>query len=144
MNLKYKRLKKRQNNCQRLCIYEKLCIMHSNYDINNSEISDFTDIQCLLQHYQKKIINKIQCSVFFFFSFRPFPSILRPFSSISSHSVLSFSKPSCLQRPSPSHQPPPYPPSPHLKIFSLVSLFSFFPATPFPSSFFLHILGLSS
>ena len=31
--------------------------------------------------------------------FRPFPSIKR------SHSVLSSSKPSCFQRPSPSHQP---------------------------------------
>ena len=32
----------------------------------------------------------------------------------------------------------------HLKIFSLVSLFSSFLVTPFPSSFFLHTLGLSS
>ena len=31
----------------------------------------------------------------------------------------------------------------HLKIFSLVSLFSSFLVTPFPSSFFLHTLGLS-
>ena len=68
-----------------------------------------------------------------FFSFRPFPSIR------TSHSVLSSSKPSCLQHPSPSHQPPPYPPSPHPKIFSLVSLFSSFPATP---SSFLSIIFL--
>ena len=68
----------------------------------------------------------------FFFSFRPFPSIK------GSHSVLSSSKPSCLQRPSPSYQSRPYPHSPHLKIFSLVSLFSSFPKTPFSSSFFLH------
>ena len=60
---------------------------------------------------------------FFFFFFRHFPSFR------SSHNVLSFSKPSCFQRPFPSHQPPPYPPSPHPKVFSLVSLFSS-PATP--------------
>ena len=53
-----------------------------------------------------------------FFFFRPFPSIR------SSHSVSSFSKPSYFQRPSPLHQLPPYILSLHLKIFSLVSLFS--------------------
>ena len=39
---------------------------------------------------------------FFFFSFRPFPSIR------GRHSVLSFFKPSCFQRPSPLHQPSPF------------------------------------
>ena len=73
-----------------------------------------------------------------FFFFRPFPSIR------GSHSVLSFSKPSYFQRPSPSHQLPPYLLSLYLKIFSLVSLFSSFPVIPFPSSLFLHTLGLSS
>ena len=48
----------------------------------------------------------------------------------------------CLQCPSPSHQLPPYLLLPHLKIFSLVSLFFSFPVTPFSSSFFLHTLGL--
>ena len=74
----------------------------------------------------------------FFFSFRPFPLVR------SGHSVSSFSTSFCLQHPSLSHQPPPYLLSLHLKIFSLISLFSSFPVTPFPSSFFLHTLGLSS
>ena len=58
------------------------------------------------------------------------------------HSVSSFSKPSCLQRPSLSHQLPPYLLSLNLKIFFLVSLFFSFPVTPFASFFFLHSLGL--
>ena len=98
----------------------------------------------LLQKIKLFSINQIKVRainlllIFFFFSFRPFPSIK------GSYSVLSSNKPSCFQRPSPSHQPLPYLPSPHLKIFSLVSPFSSFPETLFPSSFFLHILGLSS
>ena len=75
---------------------------------------------------------------FFFFSFRPFPLVR------GGHSVSSFSTSFCLQCPSPSHQLPSYLLLPHLKIFSLVSLFSSFLVTPFPSSFFLHTLGLSS
>ena len=73
---------------------------------------------------------------FFFFPFRPFPLVR------GGHSV-SFSTSFCLQCPSPSHQLPSYLLS-HLKIFSLVSLFSSFLVTPFPSSFFLYTLGLSS
>ena len=75
---------------------------------------------------------------FFFFSFRPFPLVR------GGHSVSSFSTSFCLQHPSPSHQLPAYLPLLHLKIFSLVSLFSSFPVTPFPSFFFQHTLGLSS
>ena len=73
-----------------------------------------------------------------FFSFQPFPSVR------GGHSVSSFSTSFCLQHPSPLHQLPAYLPLLHLKIFSLVSLFSSFPVTPFPSFFFLHTLGLSS
>ena len=40
---------------------------------------------------------------------------------------------SCFQCPSPLHQPSLYPPSLHLKIFPLASLFSSFLVTPFPS-----------
>ena len=58
---------------------------------------------------------------FFFFSFRPFPSVR------GGHSVSSFFKPFCLQHPSPFHQLPSYLLLLHLKIFSLVSLFSSFP-----------------
>ena len=76
-------------------------------------------------------------SIIFFFSFRPFLLVR------GGHSVLSFSTSFCLQCPSPSHQLPPYLLLPHLKIFSLVSLFSSFLVTPFPSSFFLYTLGLS-
>ena len=72
------------------------------------------------------------------FSFRPF-SLVR-----GGHSISSFSTSFCLQHPSPSHQLLPYLLSLHLKIFSLVSFFSSFPETPFPSSFFLHTLDLSS
>ena len=74
----------------------------------------------------------------FFFSFRPFPLVR------GGHSVSSFSRSFCLQCPSPSHQLPSYLLLPHLKIFSLVSLFSSFLVTSFPSFFFLHTLGLSS
>ena len=74
----------------------------------------------------------------FFFSFQPFPSVR------GGHSVSSFSTSFCLQHPSPLHQLPAYLPLLHLKIFSLVSLFSSFPVTPFLSFFFLHTLGLSS
>ena len=77
----------------------------------------------------------LQYSIFafnIFFSFRPFPLVK------GGHSVSSFSTSFCLQHPSPSHQLSPYLPSLHLKIFSLVSLFSSFPVTPFPSFFFLH------
>ena len=74
----------------------------------------------------------------FLFSFRPFPSVR------GGHSVSSFSKPFCLQHRFPLHQLPAYLLLQHLKIFSLVSLFSSLPVTPFPSSFFLHTLGLSS
>ena len=74
---------------------------------------------------------------FFFFSFRPFHSIR------GSHSVLPASKPSCLQRPSPSHQLLAYLLSLDLKIFSLVFLFSSFSITPFLSSFFLDTYSLS-
>ena len=76
--------------------------------------------------------------VVFFFSFQPFPSVR------GGHSVSSFSTSFCLQHPFPSLQLPAYLPLLHLKIFSLVSLFSSFPVTPFPSFFFLHTLGLSS
>ena len=72
------------------------------------------------------------------FFFRPFPLIR------GSHSVSSFSKLSYFQRPSPLHQLPPYLLSPHLKFFSLVSLFSCFPVTPFPLSFFLQYILLIS
>ena len=75
---------------------------------------------------------------FFFFSFQPFPLVR------GGHSISSFSTSFCLQCPSPSHQLPAYLLLLHLKIFSLVSLFSSFLVTPFPSSFFLHTLGLSS
>ena len=68
----------------------------------------------------------------FFFFFRLFPSIR------GSHSVLSFSKPSCFQCPFPSHQLFPYLLLLHLKIFSLVYLFSSFLVTPFSSFFFLR------
>ena len=71
-------------------------------------------------------------------SFWPFPSVR------GGHSISSFFKVPCLQHSSPLHQLPPYLLSLHLKIFSLVSLFSSFPVTPFLSSFFLHILGLFS
>ena len=71
---------------------------------------------------------------FFFFSFRPFPLVR------GGHSVSSFSTSFYLQCPSSSHQLPSYLLLPHLKIFSLVSLFSSFLAIPFPSSFFLHTL----
>ena len=67
--------------------------------------------------------------LFFFFSFQPFPSVR------GGHSVSSFSTSFCLQHPFPSHQLPAYLPLLHLKIFSLVSLFSSFPVTPFPSFF---------
>ena len=77
-------------------------------------------------------------TIFFFFSFWPFPLVR------GGHSVSSFSTSFCLQHLSPSHQLPAYLPLLHLKIFSLVSLFSSFPVTPFPSFFFLHTLGLSS
>ena len=63
-------------------------------------------------------------TVFFLFFFRPFPLVR------GGQSVSSFSKPFCLQHPSPFHQLPPYLLSLHLKIFSLVSLFSSFPVTP--------------
>ena len=73
-----------------------------------------------------------------FFSFRPFPLVR------DGHSISSFSTSFCLQHSFPLHQLPPYLLLLHLKIFSLVSLFSSFPVTLFPSSFFLHTLGLSS
>ena len=79
-----------------------------------------------------------QSRLFFFFSFRPFPSVR------GGHSISSSSKPLCLQHPPPLHQLPPYLLLLHLQIFSLVSLFFSFPVTPLPSSFFLHTLGLSS
>ena len=60
-----------------------------------------------------------------FFFFWPFPLIR------NSHTILSFSKPSCLQCPSPSHQLSPYLLLQHLKIFSLVSLFFSFPVIHF-------------
>ena len=72
------------------------------------------------------------------FSFRPFPSVR------VAHSISSSSKSFCLQHPSPLHQLSSYLLLLHLQIFSLVSLFSSFPVTPFPSSFFPHTLGLSS
>ena len=77
-------------------------------------------------------------SFIFFFSFRPFPLVR------GGYSLSSFSTSFCLQCPSPSHQLPPYLFLPHLKIFSLVSFFSSFLVTPFPSPFFLYTLGLSS
>ena len=63
----------------------------------------------------------ITVKFFFFFSFQPFPSVR------GGHSVSSFSTPFYLQHPFPSHQLPAYLPLLHLKIFSLVSLFSSFP-----------------
>ena len=111
----------------------------------------FYSVKFLINFNLKKIcggdlreIQNIFCFVFnifffiFFFSFRPFPLVR------GGHSVSSFSTSFCLQCPSPSHQLPSYLLLPHLKIFSLVSLFSSFLVTPFPSSFFLHTLGLSS
>ena len=80
------------------------------------------------------ILNEHNLDFFFFFSFRPFP-LFRV-----GHSVSSFSTSFCLQCPSPSHQLPSYLLLPHLKIFSLVSLFSSFLVTPFPSSFFYILL----
>ena len=74
--------------------------------------------------------------IFFFSSFRPFPLVR------GSHSISSFFTSFCLQHLSPLHQLPPYLLSLHLKIFSLVSLFSF-PVIPFPSSFFLHTLHMT-
>ena len=85
----------------------------------------------------KKLATKF-FNYFFFFFFQPFPSVR------GGHSISSFSTSFCLQHPSPSHQLPAYLPLLHLKLFSLVSLFSSFPVTPFPSFFFLHTLGLSS
>ena len=73
-----------------------------------------------------------------FFSFLPFPLVR------GGHSVSSFSTSFCLQCPSPLHQLSPYLLLPHLKIFSLVSLFSSFPVTPFPSFFFLQYILLVS
>ena len=78
---------------------------------------------------------KVAVLIFFFFFFRLFPSIR------GGHSVSYFYKPSYFQCPSPLHQLSPYLLSQHLQIFSLVSLFSSFPVTPFPSSFFLHTFG---
>ena len=76
----------------------------------------------LWNEIQKKfsIIHILQNLLFFFF--QPFPSIR------GNHSVSSFSKPSCLQCLSPSHQHSPYLLLLHLKIFPLVSLFFSFPA----------------
>ena len=86
-----------------------------------------------------RLLISISLKIFFFlFSFRAFPSIR------GSHRVLSASKPSCLQHPSPLHQRPPYLLSLDLKIFFLVSLFFSFLVTPFLSFFFLHSLCLSS
>ena len=88
------------------------------------------------RHYCINILPNL--TAFFVFSFRPFPLVR------GGHSVSSFSTSFCLQHPSPSHQLHAYLPLLHLKIFSLVSLFSSFLVTPFPSFFFLHTLGLSS
>ena len=63
-------------------------------------------------------LTKFLYSIFFFFSFRPFPLVR------GGHSVSSFSTSFCLQCPSSSHQLPSYLLLPHLKIFSLVALFS--------------------
>ena len=89
-------------------------------------------------YYPRLLYCPDQILAVFFFSFRPFPLVR------GCHSVPSFSTSFCLQHPSPSHQLPAYLSLLHLKIFSLVSLFSPFPVTPFPSFFFLHTLGLSS
>ena len=65
-------------------------------------------------------------SIFFFFFFRPFPSIR------GSYSVSSFSKPSCFQRPSPLHQLPwsqfsiLHPRNSNLYIFNLSKIQIFF------------------
>ena len=88
--------------------------------------------------FNKRFFICIKNHPFFVFSFWPFPLVR------GGHSVSSFSKPFCLQHPSPFHQLSPYLFLLYLKIFSLVSLFSSFPVTPFPSSFFPHTLGLSS
>ena len=97
-----------------------------------------TPLSTLALNLPSNISNQDSGKLFFFFSFRPFPLVR------GDHSVSSFSTSFCLQHPSPSHQLPAYLPLLHLKIFSLVSLFSSFPVTPFPSFFFLHTLGLSS
>ena len=96
-------------------------------------------LACINDFVDKRTLDKmIQALKIFFFSFRPFPLVT------GGNSVSSFSTSFCLQCSSPSHQLPPYLLLPHLKIFSLVSLFSSFLVTSFPSSFFLHTLGLSS
>ena len=94
--------------------------------------------QSIMTNFFKKYSKSYCIHHFFFFSFWPFPLVR------GGHSISSFSTSFCLQCPSPSHQLSSYLLLPHLKIFSLVYLFSSFLVTPFPSSFFLHTLGLSS
>ena len=108
------------------------------YHHKNSQLENDYTIQNItrkVKNWQKNAKNNF---FFFFFSFRPFPLVR------GGHSVSSFSTSFCLQCPSPSHQLPSYLLLAHLKIFSLVSLFSSFLVTPFPSSFLLHTLGLFS
>ena len=93
---------------------------------------NFLSLPQIYRHANVICRNIFEIFAFFFF-FRFFPSIR------GSHSVLSFSKPSCFQCPFPSHQLFPYLLLLYLKIFSLVSLFSSFLVTPFPSSFFLRL-----
>ena len=99
-----------------------------------SQNESFPSFACDLQTH----FSNYNFFFFFFFFFRPFASVR------GGHSVSSFSKSFCLQHPSPLDQLPSYLLLLHLIIFSLVSLFSSFPVTPFPSSFFLHTLGISS
>ena len=101
------------------------------YIVTKSE----TSAKYLIRISKKKLNYTLES---FFFFFRPFPLVR------GGHSVSSFSTSFCLQCPSPSHQLPPYLLLLYLKIFSLVSLFSYFLVTPFPSSFFLHTASLSS
>ena len=75
-----------------------------------------------LQLLKLKDIYKLQVAIAMYniFSFQPFPLVR------GGYSVSSFFTSFCLQCPSPSHQLPSYLLLPHLKIFSLVSLFSSF------------------
>ena len=104
------------------------------YLIVNTIINHFFKIKktYLQKTYAKRIAARkiiyfvlfFKSNFFFFFSFRPFPLVR------GGHSVSSFSTFFCLRCPSPSHQLPLYLLLLHLKIFSLVSLFSSFLVTP--------------
>ena len=130
---------------------QSVILQKQKYRLTQEMISGFRRHRFLLGSNPHAHVSSITCNAIAYpklitilfngqniFFFRPFPSIR------GSHSVLSVSKPFYFQRASPSQQLTPYLLSLHLKIFSLISLFSFFPVTPFLSSFFLHTLGLFS